>query len=83
MSVRPQKIFQDPGGASEHHAWLKHLQRAVKEIRSEAAGRTCGGCTNYRNGWCAEKVSLVEGGSPLQILYANAPACGSHVPAKV
>ena len=57
-------------------AYGRKLRAAVKAIRSEASGNTCGDCVYYRGNWCARNINVE--GTPLAILYPSATACRSH-----
>jgi hypothetical protein len=52
------------------------VAQAIRDIRKEAAGRTCGGCRHIRNGWCAEHRN--HNGANLSVIRYNAVACAQH-----
>lgn len=64
-------------------AYRDGMSLVAAKVRSRAAGRTCGGCAHYRDGWCAERLSIVGRFSPLQVLSASTAACSLFVAARL
>lgn len=58
-----QKIFE------------QRLRDIAAQIHTAAAGKICGECKAYRDGWCAKHLNVH--GDALSIWYRTAPACPS------
>lgn len=72
MRARAGFVNDDPTDKLFQH----RLALAAKEIRAQAAGRTCGSCQHFAGSWCALQISAEN--APLKIYGPEAVACEGH-----